>query len=85
MHPNLAIISQNCCGASPKNGISLEGIIIFLEKISAKTPNPDLLRRTRVSLGMPLAVAAPDPLKELNNSQKSLYTVLHIYLILLHV
>jgi hypothetical protein len=34
---------------------------------------------------MPLAVAAPDPLKELNNSQKSLYTVLHIYLILLHV
>jgi hypothetical protein len=31
-------------GASPKNGISLEGIIIFLEKISAKTPYPELLR-----------------------------------------
>jgi hypothetical protein len=44
MHPNLAIIAQNRLGASPKNGISLEGIIIFLEKISAKTPNPELLR-----------------------------------------
>jgi hypothetical protein len=44
MHPNLAIIAQNRFGASPKNGISLEGIIIFLEKISAKTPNPELLR-----------------------------------------
>jgi uncharacterized protein YvpB len=44
MHPNLAIIAQNHLGASPKNGISLEGIIIFLEKISAKTPNPELLR-----------------------------------------
>jgi hypothetical protein len=27
-----------------KNGISLEGIIIFLEKILAKTPNPELLQ-----------------------------------------
>jgi hypothetical protein len=44
MHPNLAIIAQNRLGASPKNGISLEGIIIFLEKILAKTPNPELLR-----------------------------------------
>jgi hypothetical protein len=44
MHPNLAIIAQNRLGASPKNGISLEGIIIFLKKISAKTPNPELLR-----------------------------------------
>jgi hypothetical protein len=44
MHPNLAIIAQNHCGALPKNGISLEGIIIFLEKISAKTPNPELLQ-----------------------------------------
>jgi hypothetical protein len=43
MHPNLAIIAQNRWGASPKNGISLEGIIIFLEKILAKTPNPKLL------------------------------------------
>ncbi len=43
MHPNLAIIDQNRCGALPKNGISLEEIIIFLEKISAKTPNPKLL------------------------------------------
>jgi hypothetical protein len=31
-------------GALAKNGISLEGIIIFLEKILAKTPNPELLR-----------------------------------------
>jgi hypothetical protein len=44
MHLNLAIITQNRCGASPKNGISLEGIIIFLEKILAKTPHPKLLR-----------------------------------------
>jgi hypothetical protein len=44
MHPNLAIIAQNHLGASQKNGISLEGIIIFLEKILAKTPNPELLR-----------------------------------------
>jgi hypothetical protein len=44
MHPNLAIIAQNRCGALPKNGISLEGIIIFLEKILAKTPNPELLQ-----------------------------------------
>jgi hypothetical protein len=44
MHPNLAIIAQNRLEASPKNGISLEGIIIFLEKILAKTPNPELLR-----------------------------------------
>jgi hypothetical protein len=43
MHPNLMIITQNRLGAWPKNGISLEGIIIFLEKISAKTPNPELL------------------------------------------
>jgi hypothetical protein len=28
----------------PKNGISFEGITIFLEKISAKTPNPKLFR-----------------------------------------
>jgi hypothetical protein len=31
-------------GSLAKNGISLEGITIFLEKISAKTPNPELLR-----------------------------------------
>jgi hypothetical protein len=37
------IITQNCWGASPKSGISLEGIRIFLEKILAKTPNPELL------------------------------------------
>jgi hypothetical protein len=28
-------------GSLAKNGISLEGITIFLEKILAKTPNPD--------------------------------------------
>jgi hypothetical protein len=44
MHPNLVIIAQNHLGASPKNGISLEGIILFLEKILAKTPNPELLQ-----------------------------------------
>jgi hypothetical protein len=49
MHPNLAIIAQNHLGASPKNRISLEGIIIFLEKISAKTPNPELLRSIPVA------------------------------------
>jgi hypothetical protein len=32
------IITQNHWGALPKNGISLEGITIFLEKILAKTP-----------------------------------------------
>jgi hypothetical protein len=42
--PNLAIIAQNRLRASPKNGISFEGITIFLEKISAKTRNPELLR-----------------------------------------
>ncbi len=42
--PNLAIIAQNRWGASRKNGISFEGITIFLEKISAKTPNPELLK-----------------------------------------
>jgi hypothetical protein len=52
MHPNLVIIAQNNrCGASPNNGISVEGIIIFLEKISAKTPNPELLRSIPVSRG----------------------------------
>jgi hypothetical protein len=50
MHPNLVIITQNRCGALPKNGISLEGIIIFLEKILAKTPNPNFCQ---VSLGHP--------------------------------
>jgi hypothetical protein len=49
MHPNLAIIAQNRLGASPKNGISLEGIIMFLEKILAKTPNPELLRSIPVA------------------------------------
>jgi hypothetical protein len=42
--PNLAIIAQNHLGASPKNGISFEGITIFLEKLLAKTPNPKLLQ-----------------------------------------
>jgi hypothetical protein len=31
-------------GALPKNGISLEGITIFLEKILAKTPNPNFCK-----------------------------------------
>jgi hypothetical protein len=53
MHPNLAIIAQNHLGASPKNGISLEGIIIFLEKILAKTPNPELLRSIPVGAKTP--------------------------------
>jgi hypothetical protein len=44
------IIAQNRLGASPKKGISLEGIIIFLEKISAKTPNPELLRSIPVEI-----------------------------------
>jgi hypothetical protein len=44
MHPNLAIIAQNRLGALPKTEISLEVIIIFLEIILAKTPNPELLR-----------------------------------------
>jgi hypothetical protein len=39
----LVIITQNRWGALPKNGIFLEGIIIFLEKILAKTQNPKLL------------------------------------------
>jgi hypothetical protein len=49
----LAIIAQNCWGASPKNGISLEGISIFLEKILAKTPNPELceVSQLKSSLG----------------------------------
>jgi hypothetical protein len=38
----LAIIAQNRWGASPKNGISLEGITIFLEKILA---NPSTAQR----------------------------------------
>jgi hypothetical protein len=40
--PNLVIIAQNRWGASPKNGISLEGITIFLEKILA---NPSTAQR----------------------------------------
>jgi hypothetical protein len=40
-----------------KNGISFEGITIFLEKISAKTPNPELLRSHRHNLRDRLAGA----------------------------
>jgi hypothetical protein len=42
-------------GASPKNGISLEGITIFLEKILAKTPNPTFCK---VSLHLHLGHSA---------------------------
>jgi hypothetical protein len=45
----LAIITQNCWRALPKNGISLEGIVIFLKKILAKTSNPDLLQSIPVT------------------------------------
>jgi hypothetical protein len=41
----------------PKNGISLEGIIIFLEKILAKTPNPKLLWSIPVSHAFTKAIA----------------------------
>jgi hypothetical protein len=37
-------IAQNRLGVLPKNGISFEGITIFLEKILAKTPNPEVLQ-----------------------------------------
>jgi hypothetical protein len=42
-------------------------------------------KQFRASGDVPLAVAAPDSLKQLSNSQKPLYTVHHIYLIVLHV
>jgi hypothetical protein len=46
-HLNAPKFSDNCpkpLWSLAKNGISLEGIIIFLEKILAKTPNPELLQ-----------------------------------------
>jgi hypothetical protein len=59
MHPNLAIIAQNCWGASPKDGISREGITIFLEKILAKTPNPKLLQSVPGKLMIDMTFLVP--------------------------